>query len=178
AVDQVLREAQRANVTIYSVLPRTTLPETEFRSEYLHEVSDKSGGFVVASGDLDAGITQIFRESGSYYILGYVPTNPTRLGEFRHVAVTMRRPDLTVRAREGYQADPIESISKKGKPPPSPLLKAVSGILPDPELPLQVHVAPFLVPNVRVPGETALAVTVAATQPAVDVPRRKQVGFL
>jgi VWFA-related protein len=68
-------------------------------------LSRDTGGFAVAStNDLADGIVRIGRESSSYYLLAFNPTDIPRDGEFREIDVKVRRKDTTVRARRGYYA--------------------------------------------------------------------------
>jgi VWFA-related protein len=71
-------------------------------SEYL---ADDTGGFIIQNtNDLEGGIQRIARESLSYYLLGYTPTNTTRDGAYRRIEVKVRGKGLNVRARKGYYA--------------------------------------------------------------------------
>ena len=70
------------------------------------EAATSSGGFVVRNtNDLASGIQRIARETQAYYLLGYVPTNTTRDGEFREIEVKLANGrGRNVRARKGYYA--------------------------------------------------------------------------
>jgi hypothetical protein len=70
------------------------------------DVSTSSGGFVVRNtNDLDRGIQRIANETQAYYLLGYVPTNAARDGEFREIKVKLAdEKGRKVRARKGYYA--------------------------------------------------------------------------
>jgi VWFA-related protein len=70
------------------------------------ETATASGGFVVRNtNDLASGIQRIAREMEAYYLLGYIPTNTTRDGEFREIEVKLANgKDRNVRARKGYYA--------------------------------------------------------------------------
>jgi hypothetical protein len=61
-----------------------------------------SGGFTVKTNDLSKGLWRIVRESRTYYLLGYEPTNSRRDGSFRRIQVDVARPGVEVRARKGY----------------------------------------------------------------------------
>ena len=45
--------------------------------------------------------------AGTYYVLGYQPTNSIMDGKFRKIAVKAKEPGLTIRARKGYVASPL-----------------------------------------------------------------------
>lgn len=66
---------------------------------------DTGGRFVQRFNDLRPSLDAIAQDSGTYYMLGYSPTNPLD-GTFRRIEVTVTRKDLTVRARRGYLASP------------------------------------------------------------------------
>jgi VWFA-related protein len=70
------------------------------------DAATSSGGFVVRNtNDLASGIQRISRENEAYYLLGYVPTNKARDGEFREIEVKLSTGrGRKVRARKGYFA--------------------------------------------------------------------------
>jgi VWFA-related protein len=125
----VIAAATRGNVNIYSVDPRGLVTGTEdaiqlggmpvdgsittgdlmneLRLEHdsLREVSEATGGFAILDqNDFRNGFDRILQESSSYYVLGYHPANDKRDGRFRKVQVSVLKPGLTVRARNGYVA--------------------------------------------------------------------------
>jgi VWFA-related protein len=85
-------------------------------SEGTRSIAADTGGSVVTGTDLLAGLTRIARESRSYYLLGYSPTNTRRDGKFRKIEVTVNRPGVTVRARGGYFAATSERETPKADP--------------------------------------------------------------
>jgi len=70
------------------------------------DAATSSGGFVVRNtNDLSGGIQRIAKETLAYYLLGYVPTNTARDGEFREIEVKLTNgKGRNVRARKGYFA--------------------------------------------------------------------------
>jgi VWFA-related protein len=76
-------------------------------------IAEDSGGFTVKNtNDLDAGILRISRESQTYYLVGYNPTNTARDGKFRKIEVDLvDGKDLKVRARKGYYAPTADGRS-------------------------------------------------------------------
>ena len=76
-------------------------------------IAEDSGGFTVKNtNDLDAGILRISRESQTYYLIGYNPTNTARDGKFRKIEVDLvDGKDLKVRARRGYYAPTADGRS-------------------------------------------------------------------
>jgi VWFA-related protein len=117
-IRQFLAAAQRSNVNVYGVDPRGLMtpdfPTGAFSgtSTYIHDpsqdardflnvISHNTGGFpIVATNDAGPGLQQMFRENGSYYLIGYAPTNPRMDGRFRPIQVSVKnRPDVQVRVR-------------------------------------------------------------------------------
>jgi VWFA-related protein len=165
-VQRLLRDAQRANVSIYSVSPGAEEVHADDpfnrRWEYLRLLSHSTGAFALIQGDLDVGISRIFQETSGYYVLGYRRPNPSIAGS-RRVEVKTRRSELTVISRNGYEAPGADRASRDATEP-SPLVAALGGVLPRPELPLRVNIAAFPDAGPQAPERTALAVVVAARQ--------------
>jgi Ca-activated chloride channel homolog len=98
-----LERARRADVLVYPIALGSARPPL------FAELAVATGGRSAhvpdpraLSGTLDA----VARELRTQYLLGYTPTRPIREGEagWRTIRVTVRRPDLRVRARDGYLA--------------------------------------------------------------------------
>lgn len=70
------------------------------------------------SNDIEAGLRRAVADLNAYYLLGYVSTNGKADGTYRKIRVTVKRPGVQVRAREGYLARRLD-----GRPVP-----ATSGI--------------------------------------------------
>jgi len=114
-----MRDSARANLTTYVIDP---LGLTETRSRSTRAIDDRvtrapgvedrgqgfrlyedgfafeSGGLAFANtNDYESAITQVWEESGNYYLLGY---EPARRDNRRHsIEVRIKKPDLKVRAR-------------------------------------------------------------------------------
>jgi VWFA-related protein len=189
-IGDMVYHAQRSNVTVYTVNPaglETPLqpradagvePGPDLRLETgpdatvetLRTISNATGGFaVVNTNTFDAGIRQIFRETGSYYLLGFRSAHTD--GRFRRVRVEVSRPGVTVRTRSGYEARRPEQEPRPAKAgeTPLPLVKALSTLLPNPDMPMRVSVAPFAVPG---RDAAALSIVLGLRQP---VPRDTRV---
>jgi VWFA-related protein len=154
-LSETLRAAQRANVNIYAFDPgglraggTGDLGSPGWLSRlFLRTLSEGTGGFaVVDNNDPVPGITQLVRENGSYYLLGYAPANPRTQGRFRKVEVRVNRPGVMVRARTGYlephPARPVKA-SAKASVKPSSMAEASAGIVPKADLPLEIAAVPF-----------------------------------
>lgn len=97
----VVTRARQANVLIYPVALSKTRPPL------FAELSTVTGGRSFHVRDLkalDGTLTAIVSELREQYLLGYSPSRPLASGrdEWRSIAVRVKRPGLTVRARDGY----------------------------------------------------------------------------
>ena len=108
-----------------------TFGEAKERSEGSYSLAADTGGFSVENdNDLKLGMQRISRESSSYYLLGYAPSDKRADGRFRKIEVKVTRPGLTVRARRGYYA-PGGSVTA-GRKPTASRDAAIQGALDSP----------------------------------------------
>jgi VWFA-related protein len=72
----------------------------------MNGVAEDTGGFLVYStNDAGAGLDRILRDTETYYVLAYQPTNTRQDGRFRRIDVRLPgRHGLQVRTRRGYFA--------------------------------------------------------------------------
>jgi VWFA-related protein len=183
----IFRRASRANVAIYPIDPSGTggfemhvvsqltrygAPDAmnlghrkaTLSMDFLQQTAATTGGHaIVNTNDWTDGIAQVFRENSSYYLLGFQPLHTQKDGSLRRLDVKVDRPGVDVLVRDGYYADKPASIDRK-KAAETPLGKAISGLLPDTEVPLQVALAPFVVPGQR---DATVAIVMGARE---DVP--------
>jgi VWFA-related protein len=156
----IFLKALRANVNIYPIDPggfagfesyllrKSQLPQaapqivqesTRYR-DFLQTLANNTGGrAVVNTSDFAAGIDQIFRETSSYYLIGYTPAKPLAAGGYRRLEVRVHRPGISALARSGYFAEvaapePAEAASSSD---------AISGLLPDPGLMMRAALVPL-----------------------------------
>jgi VWFA-related protein len=103
--------SSRSSSTIYRLPPLGPSPgmtraEYDIGGHYLAALAEKSGGQLYSADDtqqLARAFSQIAEELRRQYSLGYYPkTPPAGAGERRQIRVRVRRPDLAVRARDGY----------------------------------------------------------------------------
>ena len=181
---RAVSEARRANAAIYSLdarglvagltglqadvsqplelLDRSTgagLGETADASEGSEGLALDTGGFVLKNrNDLGAGLSRIARESRSYYLIGYTPTNRSADGRFRKIAVKVARRDVEVRARRGYYAAGRDAAAKpEGRD--AAIQRALDAPFDLPGLPLRAIAQAF---GEAEPGKTPVRVTVEA----------------
>ena len=124
----VVDAARRANVAVYFLdargldglpahadaeIPEPTdsrdlgysLNESVREAEGAVSIAADTGGFSIKNrNDLADAMRRISRESRSYYLLGYQPSNPRADGRYRKLEVETSRPGAAVRARRGYYA--------------------------------------------------------------------------
>jgi VWFA-related protein len=72
-----------------------------------------NGMAIVDSNNVEAGMRRAAADFNSFYLLGYVSTNSKPDGRYRKIKVTVKRPGVQVRAREGY-------LSRKPEERPGP----------------------------------------------------------
>ena len=63
-----------------------------------------NGLAIVNSNNLSGGLQRILDDFNSFYLLGYNSTNSKLDGNYRKISVRVKRPGVSVRAREGYTA--------------------------------------------------------------------------
>lgn len=111
-LNDALRELQKNDCLFYSINPTgssLSLNTISTRGQTVMEsMASETGGkaFVPAKiGDLEAVFRQIAEELQAQYLLGYYSTDERIDGGFRKIKVQVpKRPDLRVRARQGYYA--------------------------------------------------------------------------
>jgi VWFA-related protein len=146
--DEVIEIGGLPEDTSIALDQRALQQELQLSQDSLRVLAEETGGFAaVNSNDFVQAFDRIVRDSSSYYVLGYYPTNDRRDGRFRKIEVRVRRPGVTVRARRGYVAPrgrAPETRTTDGGSGPSPELREVlASPLPTSGLTLQVAAAPF-----------------------------------
>ncbi len=107
-----LREIQRADCIFYAINPAgpsISLNKISLRGqEDMRQLAAETGGSVFLPGelsDLDGIFSRITSELRAQYLLEYYSSNTRTDGTFRRIVVTIpTRPDLRIRARQGYYA--------------------------------------------------------------------------
>jgi len=178
---QALAAAQRANVNIYTLDPcglRVPPPPptvgwtsaaagptcvSGLEQEFLKDLAHATGGRAALDmNDLAPAVEQVFVENASYYLIGFESTNQRQEGKFRRLEVKVNRPDVDVRARSGYNEPHTGRAQREAELEASaPLAKAISGLLPKADVPLQVWAASYAAPGQR---NANVAITLAVRQ--------------
>ena len=107
-----LNATQRSNTVVYSINPSgpsIRLNEISIKGqEWLVSLAGKTGGAAFVSdrlSDLDSIYERIAVELRSLYLMSYYSSNTRTDGAFRHISVSIpAKPELRIRAREGYYA--------------------------------------------------------------------------
>lgn len=179
-LEETFRRAARANVNVYTMdvcglraqspvrLPGTPSGPTAtcepgLEVDYLQRIAANTGArAVLNTNDFGPGVQAMFAENASYYLLGYQPQRSPD-GKLRRLEVRVNRPGVQVRTRNGYEAArPRDVAQRKAALATSPLGVALSGLLPQSDLPLEMAAVPFALPGKR---EAAVAMVVGIKQP-------------
>jgi VWFA-related protein len=156
--ERLSRALDGANVTFHAVDPRLLeglghTAETDqtnvraeqtanlFRQSSLAVLPDYTGGRVVLNTNTPADrIGEIFDESRSYYVLA-IARDPAVAGADtrRQIAITVKRNDAAVRARNLYFA---ADGTAKTKTAPNAAAAALGELLPKADFPLQMNLLP------------------------------------
>ncbi len=146
-VQTVVGLAARANARIYSLDARgldkgrqpignyaphddtlgNLLGSFDIGADSTNSLAVDTGGFVVRNTNIfDQALQRIVDDASSYYVLGYRPEAAPD-GKFRRISVTVKRPDVTFRARRGYVATPRPiAATTASRPATPPLARSAS----------------------------------------------------
>jgi VWFA-related protein len=177
----ILRDAARADVPIYTISPRgSPLPEDAVRSGQINSpsaraaalkgmriqknnlkvVANLSGGrAIVDASDMPRMIHEIVQENGSYYLLGYYPDPFVADGKSHELKVSVKREGARVRARTGHDAP---RPARASGPVVSAIDSAMSAGVNVSALPLSAFVQPIASDGKKM----TVAVSVELTFPA------------
>jgi VWFA-related protein len=130
----------------------------------LRILPDQTGGRAVVGNAPEQALTDIFRESNSYYVLGFTPGHAD--GHFHEIAVKVDRRDVVLQARRGYIAAGAKAsrsaAAPKGVSPA--LFDAIAGWWPKSTLPLTITATPIAAAGLR----SAAVITSVRMTPAID----------
>jgi VWFA-related protein len=124
----------------------------------LSKLAELTGGFLVENtNNLRSGLARIEEDRRFHYLLTYSPRNTAFGGEYRRIAVTVKRRDARVRARSGYSA-----VHEPGAFPTLTYEVAALAMLertpPPSDLPVTLQT--LRLPQPKHPGRVALLVRV------------------
>jgi VWFA-related protein len=186
---RALRAAEAGNLTIYAVDPRglqTLSPPAALRGPArsafvgaelrrvaaLTAFTEPTGGRFVNRNQPSEVLPEIFRESASYYVLGFEPADANADGRFRRITVRVNRRDVVLQARRGYYTPgrPAPDLPAFGEGVSPALSRAVSGLWPKTDVRLTLAAAPVAMPGVR---GGAVAVVVNVRHDPANTPARE-----
>jgi VWFA-related protein len=127
-LSELTRQANRSNVTMYTIDPRglvggpdldeTTLDTMDWQDHIretqssLRVIAELTGGYaVVNQNDFDKALKRIDAETSDYYVLGYYSNNPDPLKKRRSIEIKVKKPG---------RYDMKYKTSYTLKPPPAP----------------------------------------------------------
>jgi VWFA-related protein len=145
-LQDIFREANRYNTSIYAVDPRglaafeydinqgvglqTDRRHLESSLDTLRALAANTDGrAIVNRNDLASGMKQIIRDSSGYYLIGYNSTESPTDGKFHEIRVRVSRRGVDVRARKGYWAYTAEDAARATATPAPEAPSAVSDAL-------------------------------------------------
>jgi VWFA-related protein len=108
-LSEAVQEAQRTNTLIYTILFTDGGFGSDFGKRVMERLAKETGGsyFEVSKKlTIDQVFAQIEEDLRSQYSIGYVSDHPAAISEFRRIQVTVKKPGLTVNARDRYWAGP------------------------------------------------------------------------
>ena len=176
AREEMFSAVDRANLTIHSLDPSglvnigpVTRPSSTLRGVDVADAAagamkdhlqrqgalkvlpDRTGGrAVMNTNGPDLAVPEIFRETDSYYLIGFRPADPSPNGRFHQITVKTARRGLAVHARSGYTA-PVATEpaadSPRGTAVSEPVRTALTGLMPASAIPVEMNAATFAVPD-------------------------------
>ena len=113
----------------------------------LRALAEETNGYAaVNSNDFTSAFDRIVRDNSSYYVLAYYPAQNRRDGKFHRIQVRVSRPGVTVRARRGYIAPRVRSVSARATPGASAsaaVTEAINSPIAVSGISMRVFAAPF-----------------------------------
>lgn len=199
ARNAMFEAVDRANMTVHSVDPSGLVnvsPGTRASALFLNRsvaaaaasattehlkrqgalgvLPDRTGGRAVMNTNApDLQVSSIFRESDSYYLIGFRPADSTPNGKFHEIRVATNRRGLHARARSGYTAASAPERQPSTSPNgalPAPLREALTGLLPSSRMALDVNAATFAMPG---SGRGAVTLAVGVGDVGADPARHE-----
>ena len=184
-MQQVFRDVNRQNTSIYAVDPRgLAVFESDINEgigitqdagllratqDTLHVLADNTDGrAIVNRNDLAAGMKQIIRDSSGYYLIGYNSSQAPTDGKFHAIKVNVKRRGVDVRARKGYWAYTLEDVASANAPKKPEAPSAVSAALNELVAPARDRSAHFWIGTAR--GENGMTRVTFSWEPVPIVP--------
>lgn len=141
--------ATRGNIRIYPINPKGCCLEGPDGLELVMDfraVAALTGGFAhVNSNEFTDAFERLVHETSTYYIVGFDSSQKPRSGRYTTFDVTVKRPDLQVKARPGV-VEPLEYVRRRQPPEQrqSPVAAALGNPVAVSGIPMRVTATPFL----------------------------------
>ena len=131
-LSELTRQANRSNVTMYTIDPRglvggpdldeTKLDMTDWQDHIretqssLRVIADLTGGYaVVNSNDFDKALKRIDAETSDYYVLGYYSSNPDPLKKRRNIEIKVGKSGkYDLKYKTSYTLRPPPAVKTTG----------------------------------------------------------------
>ncbi len=160
----VVAAASWANVTLYPLDPGGTSAELDLQLDpskwtesgssrgvvreagrpnrrILRTLSESTGGFAVAGrNDPAPQLARVFAESGTYYLIGFEPTPPSKDAKWHTLQVRVNRPGVEARTRSGYVSGLRDRAAAT---PSSPATAALQSPIPVDDVALRAGASAF-----------------------------------
>jgi VWFA-related protein len=145
--------------------PRAWTKDLEYNEDILRQdpaaslglLARSTGGFLINNtNDLERGFRLIDDDRRFHYLLAYTPSNTDFKGEYRRLAVKVRKRKLTVRSRSGYVASRTPDVMPV-LPFEAPAIAALDRAVPPTDVPARGRAFSF--PDPARPGQVAVVVT-------------------
>ena len=184
--ERAFRAVEAGNVTVYAFdpggLPTLSVSAADGRPGRgramanlarlgnLRTLPEHTGGRFMADPIRPADrVAEVFRESESYYVLGFEPAHADADGRFHRIRVHVNRPGVDLQARRGYygggvEARPGRAAEDEVEAPGAVtrgLRSAVAGLWPTSDVTLAVTAAPVASPDLT---RSSVAIVVRVTQ--------------
>jgi VWFA-related protein len=138
------------------------------RQGALRVLPERTGGRTVLNTNApDLQVGDIFRESDSYYVIGFRPRDPDAKNSVHAITVKAHRSGLDVRARKSYTSAAAADVStgvSTGERLSEPVRASLTGLLPANDIAIDLHAATFASPG-SAKAWVSLAVGVSAFAP-------------
>ena len=119
--------------------------------------ADTGGRAFLDTNDFGAVFRGVQQDTASYYVLGYVSSNPVKDGRYRRITVRVNRPDLKLDYRRGYYA-PADFQHFTQQDRERQLAEELSSDLPSTDFPVYLSTASFRIRDDKIFNSVSLLV--------------------
>ena len=152
-----------------------TYRDVERVNDSLKYLAGESGGRAVVNTNAPvAAVPDVINELSAYYVLGYRATSPMTDRKTRRIRIRVNHPDALVFPDDRAMM-PVPQPRPVKVTPETPLLLAMSDILPDRGIPLKLATAPVATTT---KSRTGVALALGVRQPGPDEPQSERFEVL